>query len=99
MSKRGEAKMQEQQKRTQQIQQNQIMVETERAKGEILATRGIAEERRTQAVENQADAGMKRAKTAAQIQDIGVQQLLSLLTQAIQLEGIGQQNVKAEAKS
>lgn len=97
--KRGEQKQAEQSQRTQQLQQTQQALEIERAKGEIRMTRGVAEERRTQATENQADAAMKRVKTAAQIREIGLQAFLSAIDRVIQLEQIGQQDIKAEAKS
>lgn len=99
MIKRGEQKVAEERQKALQIQQTGQTLEIERAKGEILATRGIAEERRTQATENQADAAMKRAKTAAQIREIGLQAYLATIDRAIQLEQIGQQDIKAETKS
>ena len=80
-------------------QQMQEALNIELTKGTVLANRGIAEERRSQAVENQSDAALNRVETAAKIQDIGVQQALSLLEKAIQLEQIGQQDIKAETKS
>ena len=91
-----EAKAMEQVQKTQQIQE---MLNIELTKGTVLANRGIAEERRSQAVENQTDAALNRAKTAAEIQDIGAQFYLAMIDKAIQLEAIGQQNVKAEMKS
>lgn len=80
-------------------QQTQEALNIELIKGNVLANRGVAEERRSQAVENQTDAALNRAKTVAEIRDIGSQFFLAMIDRAIQLESIGQQNVKAEAKS
>lgn len=80
-------------------QQTQEALNIELIKGNVLANRGIAEERRSQAVENQTDAALNRVKTAAEIVDLVRSGQLDLLQAAIQLESIGQQNVKAEAKS
>ncbi len=91
-----ESQIQERALKTQQIQE---ALNIELIKGNVLANRGIAEERRSQAVENQTDAALNRAKTVAEIQDIGAQFYLSMVDKAIQLESIGQQNIKAEAKS
>ena len=91
-----ESQMMAQAQKTQQIQE---MLNIELTKGNVLANRGIAEERRSQATENQTDAALNRAKTMAEIQDIGAQFYLAMLDKAIQLESIGQQNVKAEMKS
>lgn len=86
------------QKRSQQeLIQQQLNIEL--TKGNVLANRGIAEERRSQAVENQSDAALNRAKTAAEIQDILEQQRIQLIQMAVDLEKIGQQDVKAESKS
>ena len=91
-----EAQALQQAQKTQQVQE---ALNIELIKGNVLANRGIAEERRSQAVENQTDAALNRAKTAAEIHDIGVQAYLAAVDRAIQLESIGQQNVKAEMKS
>ena len=91
-----EAQMMQQAQKTQQIQEALNM---ELTKGNVLANRGIAEERRSQAVENQTDAALNRAKTVAEIQNIGAQFYLAMIDKAIQLESIGQQNIKAEMKS
>jgi hypothetical protein len=94
-----EQQKQQAQQQAQKSQQMREAVELELAKGNVMANRGIAEERRTQAVENQADAALTRAKTAAEITDMSVGRFLELVDKVIGLETIGQQNVKAEAKS
>jgi len=94
-----EQQKQQQQQKIEQLTQTSQQLEIERVKGEILANRGIAEERRSQAVENQADAALNRAKTAAEIDDIGTSRAIELLQMAIQIEQIGQQDIKAESKS
>lgn len=80
-------------------QQTQEALNIELTKGNVLANRGIAEERRSQAVENQADAALNRAKTAAEINDMTIGRFLELVSTVISLESMGQQNVKAEMKS
>lgn len=80
-------------------QQTQEALNIELIKGNVLANRGIAEERRSQAVENQADAALNRAKTAAEINDMTIGRFLELVSTVISLESMGQQNVKAEIKS
>lgn len=80
-------------------QQTQEALNIELIKGNVLANRGIAEERRSQAVENQTDAALNRVKVVAEINDMTVGRFLELVSSAISLESIGQQNVKAEAKS
>ena len=74
-------------------------LEIERVKGEIFANRGIAEEQRSQAVENIASSGLKRAKTMAEIQDLMQGRINEYFQLAIQLEGIKQQNLEVKAKS
>ena len=95
----NEQKKQEAQQKQEQMQQQSRMLEMERVKGEILGNRGIAEERRAQAVENMSDAALNRAKTAAEIEDLATGRAIELLQQAIQIEQINQQNVEAKAKS
>lgn len=81
------------------IQEIGQMLEIKRVEGEILGNRGIAEERRAQAVENISDAALNRAKTAAEIQDIDTGRLLELLNLGLQLEQINQQNQEVKVKS
>lgn len=99
MIMKAEQKEAQAMEKTLKAQQIQEALNIELTKGNVLANRGIAEERRSQAVENQSDAALNRAKTAAEIQDIGAQFFLSLVERAIQLEQIGQQDIKAESKS
>lgn len=94
-----EKQAQEQSQKAEQIQQVQMMLEIERSKGEILATRGVAENQRAQAVENQSDAALNRAKTAAEINDMTVGRFIELVTMAIDIESVGQQNQEVKAKS
>jgi len=89
----------QQAQKAEQLQQTQQMIEIERAKGEIMATRGIAEERRAQATENITDAALNRVKVIAEINDMGVNRLLQLIDKGVQLEQIRQQNVEVKAKS
>ncbi len=91
-----EQQMQAQASKTQQIQE---MLNIELTKGNVLANRGIAEERRSQAVENQSDAALNRAKTAAEINDMTIGRFFELVSTVMSLESMGQQNLKAEAKS
>lgn len=95
----AEQQAQQQAQKAQQLQETAQMVEIERAKGEILATRGIAEERRAQAVENMSDAALNRIKVIAEIHDISVGRVLELLNMGLQLEQINQQNLEVKAKS
>lgn len=74
-------------------------LEIERVKGEIFANRGIAEEQRSQAVENITDSALNRAKTMAEIQNMMQGQINKYFQLAIQLEGIKQQNREVTAKS
>lgn len=97
--RQAERQAQQRAQKAEQLQQTMQKVEIERAKGEILATRGIAEERRAQAVENQSDAALNRIKTIAEIHDMGTERLLELVGLGIQLEQIKQQNVEVKAKS
>lgn len=96
---KAEQKEAQMQQRAMQIQQQQEMANLELVKGNVLANRGIAEERRSQAVENQTDAALNRAKIAAEINDMSIGRFLELVSTVISLESIGQQNIKAEAKS
>jgi len=96
---KAEQRQNQAQQQMQQIQQTAQALEIERAKGEILATRGIAEERRAQAVENQSDAALNRIKTIAEINDIGTQRLFELIDKGIALEQLQQQNIEVKAKS
>ncbi len=91
-----EAQAMAQAQKTQQVQE-QLNIEL--TKGTVMANRGIAEERRSQAVENSTDAALNRAKTVAEINDMSVGRFLEIVNAAISLESVGQQNVKAEAKS
>jgi hypothetical protein len=91
-----EAQMMQQAQKTQQIQE---ALNIELTKGNVLANRGIAEERRSQAVENQTDAALNRVKVVAEINDMTIGRFLELVNSAISLESIGQQNIKAEMKS
>ena len=91
-----EAQMMAQTQKTQQIQET---LNIELTKGNVLANRGIAEERRSQAVENQADSALTRAKTAAEINDMTIGRFLELVNTVISLESIGQQNIEAKVKS
>ena len=96
---RAEQKEAQAQQQAQKLQQAQEAVNLELVKGNVLANRGIAEERRSQAVENQTDAALNRVKVAAEINDMTVGRFFELVDTVISLESIGQQNIKAEAKS
>lgn len=96
---RAEQKQTQMEERALKNQQTQEALNIELIKGNVLANRGIAEERRSQAVENQTDAALNRAKIAAEINDMSIGRFLELVSTVISLESIGQQNVKAEAKS
>jgi hypothetical protein len=76
-----------------------MQLQIAQAMGQIDADRSRAEERTTQAVENQTGAAYDRAKTAAEIADLKTKPWLELIKQAIALEKIGQQNAKAQVKS
>lgn len=95
----AEQQQAQQAQQAEQMQQTAQMIEIERAKGEILATRGIAAAQRAKAVEDMSDAAYNRAKTAAEIEDIARGRALELLKAAIDLEKIGQQNQEVKAKS
>ena len=96
---RAEQKQSQIEQRALKNQQTQEALNIELIKGNVVANRGIAEERRSQAVENQTDAALNRAKIAAEINDMSIGRFLELVGTVIDLESIGQQNIKAEAKS
>ena len=91
-----EAQAMQQAQKTQQVQE---ALNIELVKGNVLANRGIAEAQRAKAVEDQSDAALNRAKTAAEIQDLVKGRALELLKSAIELEKIGQLNQEAKIKS
>jgi len=97
--KAQEQQKQQEQQRQRQIEEQSRNLEFERVKGEILANRGIAEERRAQALENTADAALNRTKVAAEIQDMTIGRFLELIGYAVDLEKVGQQNREVTAKS
>ena len=99
MIQKAEQKEAQAQDRALKNQQTQEALNIELIKGNVLANRGIAKERRSQAVENQTDAALNRTKIAAEINDMSIGRFLELIGTVIDLESIGQQNVKAEAKS
>ena len=99
MIQKAEQKENEATQRALKNQQMQEALNIELVKGNVLANRGIAEERRSQAVENQTDAALNRAKIAAEINDMSIGRFLELVSTVIELESIGQQNIKAEMKS
>ncbi len=83
----------------QKIQEMAQQLEIERVKGEILGNRGIAEERRAQAVENISDAALNRVKTMSEIQDIGEERLLRLAQLGLEFEKVIQLNQEVKVKS
>ncbi len=96
---RAEKAEAEQGQKQQQIQAMAQQLEIERVKGEIMGNRGIAEERRAQAVENISDAALNRVKTMAEIQDIGEERLLALAQLGLEFEKVIQLNQEVKVKS
>jgi hypothetical protein len=82
-----EKRIAQQQQLEAQIQQQQIQLESAKAMAEIQADLGRARERSTQTVENQTNAVLNRAKTAAEIQEIGIKNLETLARTSQVLEG------------
>ncbi len=95
----AEQQAQQAQAKSQQMQETAQMLEIKRVEGEILGNRGIAEERRAQAVENMSDAALNRAKTAAEINDMSIGRFLELVNTVIAMESVQQQNREVKAKS
>lgn len=95
----AEQQAQQQAQKAQQLQETAQIIEIERAKGEIMATRGIAEERRAQALENVTDSALNRVETVAKMYDMETGRMLELMSLGLQLEQIKQQNVEVKAKS
>ena len=94
-----EQQQQQASEKADQIQKVSQMLEIQRVEGEILGNRGIAEERRAQAVENISDAALNRAKTVAEIKDIGVGRFLEMVKTVIEMESVQQQNQEVKVKS
>ena len=94
-----EQQQQQQSQKAEEIQRITQMLEIKRSEGEILATHGIAENQRAQAVENISDAALNRVKTVVEIQDIGEERLLKLAQLGIQFEQIMRQNQEVKVKS
>lgn len=99
MIQRAEQKEAQAMAQAQKTQKVQEALNIELIRGNVLANRGIAEERRSQALENITDAAYNRAKTAAEIEDMARGRAMELLQTAIQLEQVNQQNLEVKAKS
>lgn len=95
----AEQQQAQQMQKQEQLQQTAQMLEIARAKGEVAAMGGVAEERRAKAVEDMSDAALNRAKTAAEINDMTIGRFLELINTVVSLEQINQQNQEVKAKS
>ena len=97
--KNNEQQAQEAKQKQEKRQEQQMLVDLELAKGNILANRGIAEAQRAKAVEDQSDAALNRVKTLAEIDDIGRARILELAGLGLEFEKLSQQNREVTAKS
>jgi hypothetical protein len=96
---KNEQQQNQQREQEQKIRMQQLTVDLELAKGNIVANRGIAAAQQAKAVEDQSDAALNRVKTIAEIQDIGQARVLELAALGLQFEQLAQQNREVSAKS
>lgn len=95
----AEQQAQQQAQKVQQREEIAQIIEIERAKAEVAGMKGIAEERRAQAVENITDAALNRVETVAKMYNMETGRVLELLNLGLQVEQINQQNLEVKAKS